>query len=154
MTDYREMMDLVLKGWSVRQIRTTVGRSHTTVQKAREDASGITAEAQLAGLCNEALAGLFHDGRSTRQGELIPIAYDAVPKARTGRQRVTLQVLGAATPPPRHRRAASLQLRAPASLWQPVDAAGLTARITHAPGHTVQADWAGAKMRLFDSIRM
>lgn len=30
-TDYRAVMDLVLKGWSVRLIRTTVGCSHTTV---------------------------------------------------------------------------------------------------------------------------
>lgn len=44
MTDYRAVMDLVLKGWSVRQIRTTVGCSHTTVQKAREalEASELT----------------------------------------------------------------------------------------------------------------
>ncbi|MDK8798392.1 DDE-type integrase/transposase/recombinase, partial [Corynebacterium sp. MSK044] len=31
-----------------------------------------------------------------------------------------------------------------------VDAAGLSARITHAPGHTMQVDWAGTKMRLYD----
>ena len=48
-TDYRAVMDLVLKGWSVRQIRSTVGCSHTTIQKAREalEASGITTQAQL-----------------------------------------------------------------------------------------------------------
>lgn len=35
MTDYRAVMDLVLQGWSVRQICSTVRCSHTTVQKAR-----------------------------------------------------------------------------------------------------------------------
>ena len=69
-TDYRAVMDLVLKGWSVRQIRTTVGCSHTTVQKAREalEASGITTEAQLAGLSSESLAGLWQR-QARRTGE-------------------------------------------------------------------------------------
>ena len=31
-----------------------------------------------------------------------------------------------------------------------VDAAGLTARITDTPGHTMQVDWAGTKMRVLD----
>lgn len=31
-----------------------------------------------------------------------------------------------------------------------VDVAGLTARITHTLGHTLQMDWAGTKMRLYD----
>ena len=70
MTDYRAVMDLVLKGWSVRQNRTTVGCSHTTVQKAREalEASGITTEAQLAGLSSESLAGLWQR-QARRTGE-------------------------------------------------------------------------------------
>lgn len=69
-TDYRAVMDLVLKGWSVSQNRTTVGCSHTTVQKAREalEASGITTEAQLAGLSSESLAGLWQR-QARRTGE-------------------------------------------------------------------------------------
>ena len=35
---------------------------------------------------------------------------------------------------------------------QHVDTAGVTARITHAPGHTMQVDWAGTKMRLYDPL--
>lgn len=156
MTDYRAVMDLVLKGWSVRQIRTTVGCSHTTVQKAREalDASGITTEAQLAGLTNEALAGLFHDGRSTGQGDFVPIDYDAVARARTGRHKVTLQVLWGrytATPAADGQRYYSYE-RFRQLVAQHVDAAGLTARIAHSPGHTMQVDWAGTKMRLFDPV--
>ncbi|MCP1388264.1 helix-turn-helix domain-containing protein, partial [Corynebacterium sp. TA-R-1] len=146
MTDYRAVMDLVLKGWSVRQIRSTVGCSHTTVQKAREalEASGITTEAQLAGLSSESLAGLFHDGRSTGQGDFVPIDYDAVAKARTGRHKVTLQVLWGrytATPAGDGQRYYSYE-RFRQLVAQHVDAAGLTARITHAPGHTMQVDWA------------
>lgn|GEM_PF-6780444 len=33
MTDYRAVMDQVLKGWSVRQICSSLQCSHTTVQK-------------------------------------------------------------------------------------------------------------------------
>lgn len=36
MTDYRAVMDLVLKDWSVRQIRATVRCSHSTVQKTHD----------------------------------------------------------------------------------------------------------------------
>ena len=36
MTDYRAVMDLVLKGWSVRQITASMGCSHSTVQKVRK----------------------------------------------------------------------------------------------------------------------
>ena len=37
MTDYRAVMDQVLKGWSVRQICSNSRCSHTTVQKAVSD---------------------------------------------------------------------------------------------------------------------
>ena len=95
MTDYRAVMDLVLKGWSVRQITATMGCSHSTVQKVRKvlQAEQITTTAQIAGLNDEAVAVLFHDGRSTGQGVFVPIDFDSVVKARTGRHKTTLQVL-------------------------------------------------------------
>ena len=58
MTDYRAVMDLVLQGWSVRQICSTVRCSHTTVQKARQAmaAHQITTDEQLAGITDEEMA--------------------------------------------------------------------------------------------------
>ncbi|MCG7257432.1 helix-turn-helix domain-containing protein [Corynebacterium hadale] len=49
MTDYRAVMDLVLKGWSVRQITAAMGCSHSTVQKVRKvlQAEQITTTAQI-----------------------------------------------------------------------------------------------------------
>ena len=95
MTDYRAVMDLVLKGWSVRQITAAMGCSHSTVQKVRKmlQAEQITTTAQIAGLNDEAVAVLFHDGGSTGQGVFVPIDFDSVVKARTGRHKTTLQVL-------------------------------------------------------------
>ena len=51
MTDYRAVMDLVLKGWSVRQITASMGCSHSTVQKVRKvlQAEQITTAARLLG---------------------------------------------------------------------------------------------------------
>ena len=80
MTDYRAVMDLVLKGWSVRQITAAMGCSHSTVQKVRKvlQAEQITTTAQIAGLNDEAVAVLFHDGGSTGQGVFVPIDFDSV----------------------------------------------------------------------------
>ncbi|WP_288749482.1 helix-turn-helix domain-containing protein [uncultured Corynebacterium sp.] len=154
MTDYRAVMDLVLQGWSVRQICSTVRCSHTTVQKARHTmaAHQITTGEQLAGITDEEMATWFVDGRSGAQGDFVPIDFDAVAKARTGRNKVTLQVLwGRYTTQPVHpsQRYYSYE-RFRQLVAEHVDATGLTARITHAPGHTMQVDWAGTAMRLFD----
>ncbi|AIJ33984.1 helix-turn-helix domain-containing protein [Corynebacterium imitans] len=57
MTDYRAVMDLVLKGWSVRQITASMGCSHSTVQKVRKvlQAEQLTTTAQIAGPNDEAV---------------------------------------------------------------------------------------------------
>ena len=115
MTDYRAVMDQVLKGWSVRQICSSSRCSHTTVQKARDALveHNITTREQLRGVADHELVDWFVDGRSHAQGDFVPIDFDAVAKARTGRNKVTLQ--GAVGP--LHRtvcghRPAVLQLRA------------------------------------------
>ncbi|MCT1370522.1 DDE-type integrase/transposase/recombinase, partial [Corynebacterium mucifaciens] len=112
----------------------------------------ITTREQLRGVADHELADWFVDGRSHAQGDFVPIDFDAVAKARTGRNKVTLQVLwgrytaqSAGTGQRYYSYERFRQLVA-----QHVDAAGLTARITHVPGHTMQVDWAGTKMRLFD----
>ena len=154
MTDYRAVMDQVLKGWSVRQICSSSRCSHTTVQKARDALveHNITTREQLRGVADHELADWFVDGRSHAQGDFVPIDFDAVAKARTGRNKVTLQVLWGrytAQPAGTGQRYYSYE-RFRQLVAQHVDAAGLTARITHAPGHTMQVDWAGTKMRLCD----
>ncbi|WP_145989977.1 hypothetical protein [Corynebacterium riegelii] len=90
MTDYRAVMDLVLHGWSVRQICSTARCSHTTVQKVRNTmaAHQITTCEQLAGITDEEMATWFVDGRSGAQGDFVAIDFDAVTKASTGRNKV------------------------------------------------------------------
>ena len=154
MTDYRAVMDQVLKGWSVRKICSSLRCSHTTVQKARDALveHDITTREQLRGVADHELVDWFVDGRSHAQGDFVPIDFDAVAKARTGRNKVTLQVLWGrytAQPAGTGQRYYSYE-RFRQLVAQHVDAAGLTVRITHAPGHTMQVDWAGTKMRLFD----
>ena len=156
MTDYRAVMDLVLQGWSVRQICSTVRCSHTTVQKARQAmaAHQIATDEQLAGVTDEEMATWFVDGRSLAQGDFVPIDFDAVAKARTGRNKVTLQVLWGryTTQPARPSQRYYSYERFRQLVAEHVDATGLTARITHVPAHTMQVDWAGTTMRLFDPI--
>ena len=154
MTDYRAVMDYVLKGWSVRQISANVGCSHSTVQKARDALAehNITTREQLRGVADDEVADWFADGRSQAQGDFVPIDFAAVAKVRTGRNKVILQVLWArytAQPASPGQRYYSYE-RFRQLVAQHVDTAGLTARITHTPGHTMQVDWAGTRMRLFD----
>ncbi|MDK7181057.1 hypothetical protein QP446_09855 [Corynebacterium riegelii] len=105
----------------------------------------ITTHAQLAGITDEEMATWFVDGRSVAQGDFVPIDFEAVVKARTGRNKVTLQVLwGRYTTQPAHpgQRYYSYE-RFRQLVAEHVDATGLSARITHAPAHTMQVDWAG-----------
>lgn len=100
------------------------------------------------------LDAMFVDGRSSGQGDFVPIDFEAVVKARTGRNKVTLQVLWGrytASPAGAGQRYYSYE-RFRQLVAQHVNTAGVTARITHAPGHTMQVDWAGTKMRLFDPL--
>ena len=85
MTDYRAVMDQVLKGWSVRQICSSSRCTHTTAQKARDALVGhnITTREQLRGVTDDELANWFVDGRSHAQGDFVPIDFDAVAKAHT-----------------------------------------------------------------------
>ena len=65
------------------------------MQKARDALveHDITTREQLRGVADHELADWFIDGRSHAQGDFVPIDFDAVAKARTGRNKVTLQVL-------------------------------------------------------------
>ena len=44
-------------------------------------------------MTTDELDAMFVDGRSSGQGDFVPIDFQAVVKARTGRNKVTVQVL-------------------------------------------------------------
>ncbi|MGY6463145.1 hypothetical protein ACXIUA_04340 [Corynebacterium sp. UMB8791] len=95
---------------------------------------------------------IFVDRRSSGQGEFVPIDFGAIVKARTGRTKQTLQVLWAryTTGPGQAGQRHYSYDRFRQLVASHVSATGLTARITYVPGHTMQVDWAGTKMRLYD----
>lgn len=154
MTDYRAVMTLLIQQRSYRQIEDQLGSSHRAISRANHAlrSLGLTTIQQVAALTNDELDEIFVDNRSSGQGQFVPISFDAVVKARAGRTKQTLQLLWA--------RYTSIRAQAGQRHYSydrfrqlvtaHVDAAGLTARITHAPGHTMQVDWAGTKMRLYD----
>ena len=147
-------MTLLIGKRSYRQIEDQLGCSHRAISRANQAlrSLGLTTAQQVAALTNDELDEIFVDKRTSGQGEFVPIDFDAVVKARTGRTKQTLQVLWArytTTPAQPGQRHYSYD-RFRQLVASHVDAAGLTARITHAPGHTMQVDWAGTKMRLYD----
>ena len=154
MTDYRAVMKLLVQQRSYRQIEQQLGCSHRAISRSNQvlRSLGIRTIDQVLALTDDELDELFVDGRSTGQGEFVPIDFDAVVKARTGRNKQTLQVLWAryTTTPALPGQLHYSYDRFRQLVASHVDAAGLTARITHTPGHTMQVDWAGTKMRLFD----
>lgn len=154
MTDYRAVMTLLIRQRSYRQIEHQLGCSHRAISRANQAlrSLGLTTVEPVTALTNDELDEIFVDRRSSGQGEFVPIDFDAVVKARTGRVKLTLQVLWArytTTPAQPGQRHYSYD-RFRQLVASHVDAAGLTARITHVPGHTMQVDWAGTKMRLYD----
>lgn len=156
MTDYREIMKRLLDERSYRQIAAVLGCAPRTISKARrvlDDEKLATAE-QIDALTAEDIDRLFSDGRKSVTGEFVPVDIDAIAAARLGRKKPPLKVLWAkylqtaAAPGVRHygyERFCQL-------VAEHVRVNNLTAPITHTPGHTLQVDWAGTRMRLTDPI--
>ena len=94
MTDYRAVMTLLIRKRSYRQIEDQLGCSHRAISRANQAlrSLGLTTAQQVAALTNDELDEIFVDKRSSGQGEFVPIDFDAVVKARTGRVKQTLQV--------------------------------------------------------------
>ncbi|MGD7003886.1 IS21 family transposase [Corynebacterium halotolerans] len=155
MTNYRLIMQLLLGGSSYRDTQARCGAAHATIAKARKtlDHHKITTPAQLDGYHDDDLHALVGDGRMSLRGEFVPIDMDTVLAARTGRKKTPLNILWAdyLTVPSAGLRHYSYE-RFRQLVGQEVQVRGLTARIQHAPGHTMQVDWAGTKMRLTDSV--
>lgn len=149
-------MQLLLDGSSYRTIQAHCGAAHATIAKARKalDHHRITTQAQLDAYNDDGLGALVGDGRMTVSGEFVTIDMDKVITARTGRKKTPLNVLWAdylALPAAEGLRHYSYE-RFRQLVGQEVAARGVTARIHHVPGHTMQVDWAGTKMRITDSV--
>lgn len=156
MTDYRQLMRLVLEKVPYRQIAARQRCSQRTIAKVRRvlDEHGLVEASQVEALTNEDIAAFFVDGRKAVAEGFVPVDVEGVVAARMGRKKPPLKVLWARY----------LQLGAPSGarfygydrfceiVAAHVRAKDLTAPIAHSPGHTMQVDWAGTKMTLTDPI--
>ena len=156
MTDYRQLMRLVLDKVPYREIAARQGCSQRTIAKVRRvlDDHQLTEVSQVDALSREDVDGLFSDGRKSVTGEFVPVDIDKVVAARLGRHKPPLKVLWAQY----------LQVDAPDGrghygyerfcqiVAEHVRVNDLTAPIQHVPGHTMQVDWAGSRMQIVDPI--
>ena len=156
MTDYRQLMLLLIEKRPYREIVARQGCSQRTIAKVRRvlDEQLLVSVEQVEALTLEDIDGLFSDGRKSVAGGFVPVNIDQVVQARLGRNKPPLKVLWAKY----------LQTDAPAGLRhygyerfcqivaEHVRVNDLTAPITHVPGHTMQVDWAGTRMQIIDPI--
>ena len=156
MTDYRLVMSLLLQDRSYRDIEAIAGCSHRTIAKAKKVCRehGLTAVDQVEALSGEEIDALFTDGRKAPSAEFVAFDVAATVKKRTGKNKLPLRVLWAnyldseGSPGQRHY---SYQ-RFCQIVGEYVEVNELTMRIAHVPGHTMQVDWAGTKMAIFDPV--
>ena len=97
MTDYRQIMKLLLKEQSYRQIAAVLGCAPRTISKARrvlEDEHLVTVE-QVDALTAEDIDRLFSDGRKSGSSEFVPVEIGMITAARLGRKKPPLKVLWA-----------------------------------------------------------
>ncbi|MBL5974491.1 MAG: IS21 family transposase [Candidatus Leucobacter sulfamidivorax] len=156
MTDYRQLMRLVLDKVPYREIAARQGGSQRTIAKVRRvlDEHQLTAVSQVDALSREDVDGLFSDGRKSVTGEFVPVDIDKVVAARLGRNKPPLKVLWAQY---LHVDAADGRghygyERFCQIVAEHVRVNDLTAPIQHVPGHTMQVDWAGTRMQIVDPI--
>ena len=155
-TDYRLLMSLLIQGWSYRQIESRVGCSHQTIAKAQRSCQDhdFTSMGHIEQLTDEDVAVLFEDGRKAVSEHFVGFDVAAMVKRRVGKHKPALRVLWAqyletdAAPGQQHY---SYQ-RFCRIIGDYVEVNELTMRISHVPGHTMQVDWAGEKMSIFDPI--
>ncbi|MCZ4657459.1 IS21 family transposase [Dietzia kunjamensis] len=156
MTDYRLVMSLLLQDRSYRDIEAIAGCSHRTIAKAKKvcHEHGLTATSQVEALSVEEIDALFTDSRKAPSKEFVAFDVAATVKKRTGKNKLPLRVLWAnyldtdGGPGQRHY---SYQ-RFCQIIGEYVEVNELTMRIAHVPGHTMQVDWAGTKMAIFDPV--
>ncbi|SLM93153.1 Mobile element protein [Corynebacterium casei] len=157
MTDYRLMMSLLIQNMSYRQIESLATCSHATIAKAKKvcrDHNLTITTSQINELSAEDIDALFADGRKTSSAEFVAFDVTAMVKRRTGTNKPHCVSCGPTTSPPTRApvnatTATNGSARSSATTSTSID---LTMRITHIPGHTMQVDWAGTKMAVFDPI--
>lgn len=156
MTDYRQLMRLLLQQRPYREIAAMLSCSQRTIAKAGHvlESERLDQVSQVDALTAEDLDRLFSDGRRSVTGEFVPVDIDRIVAARLGRKKPPLKVLWARY----------LQTEAPAGVRhygyerfcqlvaEHVRVNDLTAPIQHVPGHTMQVDWAGTRMQLTDPV--
>lgn len=156
MTDYRQLMRLLLQQRPYREIAARLSCSQRTIAKARHvlEQEHLDHVSQVEALTAEDLDRLFSDGRKSVTGEFVAINIEQIVSARLGRKKPPLKVLWARY----------LQTDAPAGVRhygyerfcqlvaEHVRVNDLTAPIQHVPGHTMQVDWAGTRMHFTDPI--
>ena len=156
MTDYRQLMRLLLAQRPYREIAARLSCSQRTIAKVKHvlESERLEHVSQVDALTAEDIDRLFSDGRKSVTGEFVPINIDQIITARLSRKKPPLKVLWARY----------LQTDAPAGVRhygyerfcqlvaEHVRVNDLTAPIQHVPGHTMQVDWAGTRMQLADPI--
>ena len=156
MADYRLILTLLVQQRPYRQIEVMAGCSHRAIARARRvlESEELSSPAQIEALTVEDIDRLFADGRKSASDEFVPVDIDTVVAARLGRKKPPLKVLWAqyvkseAVPGARfygYDRFCEI-------VTDHVRTHDLTAPIAHVPGHTMQVDWAGTRMRLTDPI--
>ena len=156
MTDYRLVMGLLVQGYAYRQIEAMAGCSHRAIARARRvlDEEGFTTREQVDGLSLEDIDRLFADGRRSVVEEFVPVDIEKVVAARLGRNKPPLKVLWARyleTDAPAGARLYGYE-RFCQIVAEHVRVNDLTLPIAHVPAHTMQVDWAGTKMAIFDPV--
>lgn len=91
MTDYRKIMDLMLSGWSYRDVVAAMGCSHRDVAKVRKAiaAHGVR---DANAVSDEMLADWFPDGRRAAAGLYELPDFDGVLAASKSSRHFTLQM--------------------------------------------------------------
>ncbi len=89
MTDYRQLMLLLIEKRPYREIVARQGCSQRTIAKVRRvlDEQLLVSIEQVEALTLEDVDGLFSDGRKSVAGGFVPVNIDQVVQARLGRKR-------------------------------------------------------------------
>lgn len=154
--DYPKVMRLLLEGRSYRQIGALLSVAPATVSKAAKavEKLGVDSPEQLDMIPADRIAAVVADGRRRVVSEFAPIDFDAVLRARTGRKKIALNVLwmnyvdsvaACGLKPYSYERFRQL-------VANEVGMRGLTARIEHSPGRTMQVDWSGTKIPVVNPV--
>lgn len=95
MTDYRQLMLLLIEKHSYREIAARLGCSQRTIAKVRRvlDDQQLDRSQQVLALSLEDIDALFSDGRKSTSDGFVPVDINKVVQSRLGRKKPPLKVL-------------------------------------------------------------